>query len=77
MRILTIFLLGATCSAFASEPTGVDRVDGWLSTQGKLIFQDDFNRKESDDTKEEPTPFLPLSDLPNNVLRDTKQKANT
>gem|GEM_PF-5941107 len=24
-----------------------------------------------------PPPFLPLSDLPNNVLRDTTQKANT
>jgi hypothetical protein len=23
------------------------------------------------------TPFLPLSDLPNNVLRDTTKKANT
>lgn len=51
--MLTIFLLGATCSVFASEPTGVERVDGLLSTQGKLIFQDDFNRKESDDAKEE------------------------
>jgi hypothetical protein len=53
MKILMICLLSATCPVFASEPTGVDRINDLLSTQGKLIFQDDFNRRDSGDAKEE------------------------
>ena len=53
MKILMICLLSATCPVFASEPTGVDRINDLLSTQGKLIFQDDFNRRDSGHAKEE------------------------
>jgi hypothetical protein len=53
LRVSTIFLFLASTSIFGAELTGVERVDGLLSTHGKLIFQDDFNRKESDDAKEQ------------------------
>lgn len=53
LRISTIFLFLTASSIFGAELTGIERVDGLLSTHGKLIFQDDFNRKESDDAKEE------------------------
>jgi hypothetical protein len=53
MKILAIFLVGTLGYAYCSEPTGVARVDGLLSVRGNLIFQDDFQREESDDAKEE------------------------
>jgi hypothetical protein len=53
LRISIIFLYLASASIFGAEPTSIERVDGLLSTHGKLIFQDDFNRKESDDSKEQ------------------------
>jgi hypothetical protein len=42
----------------------------WTNSEGRAIEADFVSA-------DEPTPFLPLSDLLNKVLRDTPQKANS